>query len=276
MHRTHAGHGSIWPAEAVEAHASLDAAERLERQVRAKQQEIEEIAARAQENYERALAAERLASCAREEALREAIEICKEADAQDDRDNGACSAFNEALVMLRSLSDDKKKLVNLLASDTRVDAILEAVLTPRGDPEDGTRDHLPRALRDYLGKVGATSFKTGWNDGYAEGFGKAEAEAAARIRSLSSRVEEAERARREEELREDARLGAALARAESSEALVAELREKVERLRKALEPFAEAATKGEIRGYPPNYFVGATEFENARRACTALEGRDDG
>jgi len=50
------------------------------------------------------------------------------------------------------------------------------------------------------------------------------------VRSLSSRVEEAERARREEELREDARLGAALARAESSEALVAELREKVERL----------------------------------------------
>lgn len=49
----------------------LDAAERLERQVRAKQQEIEEIAARAQENYERALAAERLASRAREEALRE-------------------------------------------------------------------------------------------------------------------------------------------------------------------------------------------------------------
>ena len=68
----------------------------------------------------------------------------------------------------------------------------------------------------------------------------------------------------------------ALARAESSEALVAELREKVERLRKALEPFAEAATKGEIGSYPPNYFVGATEFENARRACTALEGRDNG
>ena len=66
------------------------------------------------------------------------------------------------------------------------------------------------------------------------------------------------------------------ARAESSESLVAELREKVERLRKALEPFAEAATKGEIGGYPPNYFVGATEFENARRACTALEGRDNG
>jgi len=49
----------------------LGAAERLERQVRAKQQEIEEIAARAQENYERALAAERLASRAREDVLRE-------------------------------------------------------------------------------------------------------------------------------------------------------------------------------------------------------------
>lgn len=43
----------------------LDAAERLERQVRAKQQEIEEIAARAQENYERALALDRLAARAR-------------------------------------------------------------------------------------------------------------------------------------------------------------------------------------------------------------------
>lgn len=31
MHCTHAGHGSIWPAEAVEAHASLDAAERASR-----------------------------------------------------------------------------------------------------------------------------------------------------------------------------------------------------------------------------------------------------
>ncbi len=84
----------------------LDAAERLERQVRAKQQEIEEIAARAQENYERALAAERLASRAREEALREAIEICKEADAQDDRDNGAaatgaaCNAANAILALI--------------------------------------------------------------------------------------------------------------------------------------------------------------------------------
>ena len=78
MHRTHAGHGSIWPAEtskkSVEARASLDAAER--------------------------------ASRAREDALREAIEICKEADAQDDRDNGAaatgaaCNAANAILALI--------------------------------------------------------------------------------------------------------------------------------------------------------------------------------
>ena len=65
-------------------------------------------------------------------------------------------------------------------------------------------------------------------------------------------------------------------RATASEAQAAALRERVWVLEKALEPFAEAATKGEIGGYPPNYFVGATEFENARRARTALEGRDNG
>ena len=57
-----------------------------------------------------------------------------------------------------------------------------------------------------------------------------------------------------------------------AESEAAALLERVWVLGKALEPFAEAATKGEIGGYPPNYFVGATEFENARRARTALEG----
>ena len=46
------------------------------------------------------------ASRAREDALREAIEICKEADAQDDRDNGAaatgaaCNAANAILALI--------------------------------------------------------------------------------------------------------------------------------------------------------------------------------
>ena len=71
-------------------------------------------------------------------------------------------------------------------------------------------------------------------------------------------------------------LAALEARATASESEAAALRERVWVLEKALEPFAEAATKGEIGGYPPNYFVGATEFENARRARTALEGRDNG
>ena len=69
-------------------------------------------------------------------------------------------------------------------------------------------------------------------------------------------------------------IGKAVARATASEAQAAALRERVWVLEKALEPFAEAATKGEIGGYPPNYFVGATEFENARRARTALDGRE--
>lgn len=121
-------------------------------------------------------------------------------------------------------------------------------------------------------------------------------EAAARIRSLSSRVERAEQlaytgaislasidedAPRPETWKERAENRQAVfllakRRAEAAESEAAALRERVGLLEKALEPFAEAATKGEIRGYPPNYFVGATEFENARRARTALEGRDNG
>lgn len=113
------------------------------------------------------------------------------------------------------------------------------------------------------------------------------------VRSLSSRVEEAERARREEELREDARLGAALARVESSEALVAELREKVERLRKALEPFAKAASDYERQGEffsdsvelvlrvsvfaaPEYHNSTAVQVGDLRRARSELEGRDNG
>ena len=71
-------------------------------------------------------------------------------------------------------------------------------------------------------------------------------------------------------------IGKAVARATAAESEAAALRKRVGVLETALEPFAEAATKGEISGYPPNYFVGATEFENARRARTALEGRDNG
>ena len=62
-------------------------------------------------------------------------------------------------------------------------------------------------------------------------------------------------------------------RATASQSEIDALRERIGVLEKALEPFAEAATKGEIGGYPPNYFVGATEFENARRARTAENER---
>lgn len=82
-------------------------------------------------------------------------------------------------------------------------------------------------------------------------------------------------------------------RAESSEALVAELREKVERLRKALEPFAKAASDYERQGefFSDNVELvlrvsvfAAPEYHNStavqvgdlRRARSELEGRDNG
>ena len=47
------------------------------------------------------------------------------------------------------------------------------------------------------------------------------------------------------------------------------LRAENARMREALEPFAEAATKGEIGGYPPAYFCGAGDYEKARAALSA-------
>lgn len=71
---------------------------------------------------------------------------------------------------------------------------------------------------------------------------------AARIRSLAGEVAELRKGRRDEELKEDARLGAALARAESAESQLSALRAENERLRKALEPFAKAASDYERQG----------------------------
>lgn len=69
------------------------------------------------------------------------------------------------------------RLRRALATDARVEEILGAILTPSGDPGHGTRDHLPRVLRDYLSEQCAAAFKTGWDDGYAEGEGKQKARA---------------------------------------------------------------------------------------------------
>jgi len=124
MRRTHAGHGSIWPAKAVEARASDQSTLSPKRiaELRALLAKAEDAAARMAQNKSsltdlitfRSIvnaipalldAAER-ASRAREDALREAIEICKEADAQDDRDNGAaatgaaCNAANAILALI--------------------------------------------------------------------------------------------------------------------------------------------------------------------------------
>jgi len=103
---------------------------------------------------------------------------------------------------------------------------------------------------------------------------------AARIRALAAENEALRKGRREEELREDARLGAALARAESSESLVTELREKVERLTKALEPFAKRAERydpDEADDGEPDWSTASPSIRigDLRRARSELEGRDD-
>ena len=101
---------------------------------------------------------------------------------------------------------------------------------------------------------------------------------AARIRALAAENEALRKGRREEELREDARLGAALARAESSESLVTELREKVERLTKALEPFAKRAERydpDEADDGEPDWSTASPSIRigDLRRARSELEGR---
>ena len=111
--------------------------------------------------------------------------------------------------------------------------------------------------------------------------------------SLAGEVAELRKGRRDEELKEDARLGAALARAESAESQLSALRAENERLRKALEPFAKAASDYERQGefFSDNVELvlrvsvfAAPEYHNStavqvgdlRRARSELEGRDNG
>lgn len=54
------------------------------------------------------------------------------------------------------------------------------------------------------------------------------------------------------------------------------LRAENARLRSALEPFSEAATKGEIGGYPPAYFCGAGDYEKARAALSPSPADGEG
>ena len=118
-------------------------------------------------------------------------------------------------------------------------------------------------------------------------------EAAARIRALSAENERLKTMLTGGNLEIVESEQAWKLRAESSEALVAELREKVERLTKALEPFAKAASDYERQGefFSDNVELvlrvsvfAAPEYHNStavqvgdlRRACTALEGHDNG
>jgi len=65
-------------------------------------------------------------------------------------------------------------------------------------------------------------------------------------------------------------------RQDAAQALTALLAEN-ERLREALEPFAEASRLAKIGGYPPFQFVGAGDYGNAEAALTQPNGgqRDD-
>lgn len=75
-----------------------------------------------------------------------------------------------------------------IASSARVETILAAVLVSRGDKEDGTRDHLPRVLRDFLSEENGRAGYQGFQDGWAEGHAVAEAEAA-RLRARVAELE---------------------------------------------------------------------------------------
>ena len=85
----------------------------------------------------------------------------------------------EAAALIRKLVAERDEARKALATDARVEAIFSAILTPRGNSEDGTRDHLPRPLRNYLSEACGSAGLTGFNDGYAEAQGKFESRATA-------------------------------------------------------------------------------------------------
>ena len=274
MHRTHAGHGSIWPAEtskkSVEARASLDAAER--------------------------------ASRARGDALREAAGIaeCALTIAHLPGMSGV-QAFGhaQAIIAQRILAlIDKPKGGDANASGAR-DASKTIPATSPGITAGAS------AVEDDLCK--RLEGKVVWSaDGLDCIPDNTAIEAAARIRSLSSRVERAEQlaytgaislasidedAPRPETWKERAENRQAVfllakRRAEAAESEAAALRE-------ALRPFAKAASDYERQGEffsnnielvlrvsvfaaPEYHNSTAVQVGDLRRARTALEGRDNG
>lgn len=117
---------------------------------------------------------------------------------------------------------------------------------------DKLTDHELQILREINGDLPASSWGA-WvgacyeslsEGGYItrEGItekGKQYLATAARIRSLAGEVAELRKGRRDEELKEDARLGAALARAESAERDLAAALERVGRLEQIVSDLAK-------------------------------------
>ena len=93
---------------------------------------------------------------------------------------------NEVERLTRERDEARAAIVN----SARVEIILAAVLVPRGGEEDGTCDHLPHVLRDFLSKENGRAGYQGFQDGWAEGRAVAEDEVAklrARVATLEAR-----------------------------------------------------------------------------------------
>ena len=100
------------------------------------------------------------ASRAREDALREAIEICKEADAQDDRDNGAAAtgaACNAANAILAHINKPKGGDANapIYESVSGPDATSPGVTAGASAGEDG---ELCKRVDDTLQAMASQAF----------------------------------------------------------------------------------------------------------------------
>ena len=111
----------------------------------------------------------------------------------------------EAEMAIQRLVAERDEARKALATDARIDAIFAAILTTRDNPEDGTRDHLPRPLRNYLSEACGSAGLTGFNDGYAEAQGKFESRATAaeaeveRLRAENAELKAWKKRRQEED-----------------------------------------------------------------------------
>ena len=160
-----------------------------------------------------------------------------------DNDLPANPDGQEAAALIRRLVADRDEARKALATDARIDAIFAAILTTRDNPEDGTRDHLPRPLRNYLSEACGSAGLTGFNDGYAEAQGKFES------------------------------------RVTAAEAEVGRLRAENEALNDGSQTAVIVTNWFDLAkelGVPKGGSLFETVIELRDRACAALEGKSDG